>query len=119
MEHVITAYKYGTFMKIPEFMSFRDQLLNSCQYYMVAVEKRFLEFYFASPSDFTQVCDMFMQKPSRLKFKLKVYKSINFCNRLQRLYKTKFQEMKCLTGQFLLLTIEISPFFNFWRASRD
>ncbi|CAL8129828.1 unnamed protein product [Orchesella dallaii] len=65
MEHVITTYKYGTFTKIPEFMAFREMLLNSCQYYMVAVEKRFLEYYFASPSDFTQIAKTIQNDISR------------------------------------------------------
>lgn len=44
MEHVITAYKYGSFYKIPEFLKFRQQLLESSQYGLVFVEKRLLEY---------------------------------------------------------------------------
>ncbi|ODM89824.1 Phagocyte signaling-impaired protein, partial [Orchesella cincta] len=43
MEHLITAYKFGSFGKIQEFEGFREQLLNSCQFGLIQVEKQLLQ----------------------------------------------------------------------------
>ena len=44
MEFVISAYKYGSWEKIVEFMEFRDLLLNSVQFGLLKVERQLLEY---------------------------------------------------------------------------
>ncbi|CAL8114743.1 unnamed protein product [Orchesella dallaii] len=43
MEHLISAYKFGSFGKIQEFEEFREQLLNSCQFGLIQVERMLLQ----------------------------------------------------------------------------
>ncbi|XP_070572285.1 N-alpha-acetyltransferase 25, NatB auxiliary subunit-like [Ptychodera flava] len=42
-EYIISAYKYGSFPKIPEFVKFRQKLNNSMHYTMITTEKMLLE----------------------------------------------------------------------------
>ncbi|XP_022085610.1 N-alpha-acetyltransferase 25, NatB auxiliary subunit-like isoform X2 [Acanthaster planci] len=42
-EYMITAYKFGTFHKIPEFLTFRQRISNSLHRTLVTVEKLLLE----------------------------------------------------------------------------
>ncbi|XP_077995512.1 N-alpha-acetyltransferase 25, NatB auxiliary subunit-like [Glandiceps talaboti] len=42
-EYIISAYKYGSFPKIPEFVKFRQKLNNSLHYTAVTLEKMLLE----------------------------------------------------------------------------
>ncbi|CAG7817252.1 unnamed protein product [Allacma fusca] len=44
MEFVISAYKYGSWEKILEFMEFRDIILNSVQFGLLKVERQLLEY---------------------------------------------------------------------------
>jgi N-terminal acetyltransferase B complex non-catalytic subunit len=45
MEHILSAYKYGSWEKILEFMDFRTILLRSGQFATVKVERRLLEYH--------------------------------------------------------------------------
>ncbi|ODM89825.1 Phagocyte signaling-impaired protein [Orchesella cincta] len=50
MDHIIAAFKYERFSMIPEFLRFRDMLLNSTQHGLIKVEKRLQEYSWAGPS---------------------------------------------------------------------
>nr|CAD7589516.1 unnamed protein product [Timema genevievae] len=43
VDHMTFSYKYGSFIKIEEFIQFRERLNNSLHYAMVTVEKMLLE----------------------------------------------------------------------------
>lgn len=47
MEHVIAAYKYGSFCKVGEFLSFRTQLLESISYVSLMAERDLMEYMLA------------------------------------------------------------------------
>ncbi|XP_033119336.1 N-alpha-acetyltransferase 25, NatB auxiliary subunit-like [Anneissia japonica] len=42
-EYIITAYKFGSFQKIPEFIEFRKRVSNSISFSVVTIEKMLLE----------------------------------------------------------------------------
>ncbi|XP_071946392.1 N-alpha-acetyltransferase 25, NatB auxiliary subunit-like [Antedon mediterranea] len=42
-EYIITAYKFGSFQKIPEFIEFRKRVNNSVSFSIVTIEKMLLE----------------------------------------------------------------------------
>lgn len=47
-DHLAFSYKFGSFLKISEFVEFRDRLNNSIHNSLVAVEKKLLEIFHTS-----------------------------------------------------------------------
>ena len=59
---MISAYKYGSWEKIVEFMEFRDLLLNSVQFGLLKVERQLLE-YSRNTSKTTPLSEVSSKKP--------------------------------------------------------
>ena len=68
MEHIISAYRYGSFEKIREFIEFRERLSVSLHYNSLSVDRMLLDVVFggaASPASITHMFSFLELDPEK------------------------------------------------------